>query len=134
MLSEYARERKLFSLETAVHKMTGMPAQRLGLRDRGLVQAGFVADLTIFDPATVRDESTYPDPHRDPTRVVGEVHQDRALAVVTPRVSHTHLDDNRLELAGGDGDRLPSHDSHPGRVARRIEVPVERVLVPVDQR
>ena len=69
MLSEYARERKLFSLETAVNKMTGMPAQRLGLRDRGLVQAGFFADLTIFDPATVRDESTYPDPHRYPAGI-----------------------------------------------------------------
>lgn len=67
VLSEYARERRLFSLETAVNKMTGMPAQRLGLRERGLVQPGYFADLTVFDPRTVKDESTYPDPHRYPS-------------------------------------------------------------------
>jgi N-acyl-D-amino-acid deacylase len=69
VLGEYARERKLFSLETAVHKMTGMAAARLGLRDRGLVQPGTFADLTVFDPATVKDESTYADPHRYPTGI-----------------------------------------------------------------
>jgi N-acyl-D-amino-acid deacylase len=69
VLSEYARERRLFSLETAVNKMTGLPAQRLGLRERGLVQQGYFADLTVFDPRTVKDESTYPDPHRYPTGI-----------------------------------------------------------------
>jgi N-acyl-D-aspartate/D-glutamate deacylase len=69
VLGEYARERKLFSLETAVHKMTGMAAARIGLPQRGLVQPGYFADLTVFDPATVRDESTYPDPHRYPTGI-----------------------------------------------------------------
>ena len=69
VLGEYARERKLFSLETAVNKMTGMAAERLGLRDRGRVQPGYFADLTVFDPATVKDESTYPDPHRYPSGI-----------------------------------------------------------------
>ena len=69
VLGEYARERRLFSLETAVHKMTGMAAARIGLRERGLVQPGYFADLTILDPATVKDESTYADPHRYPTGV-----------------------------------------------------------------
>src|SRR5215470_2696422 len=69
VLGEYARERRLFSLETAVHKMTGMPAARLGLSDRGVVRAGAVADLVVFDPATVKDESTYPDPHRYPSGI-----------------------------------------------------------------
>jgi len=69
VLGEYARERKLFSLETAVSKMTGMPAARLGLRDRGLVEPGHFADLTVFDPAAVKDESTYPDPHRYPSGI-----------------------------------------------------------------
>ena len=69
VLGEYARERKIFSLETAVAKMTGMAAARIGLRERGLVQPGYFADLTIFDPATVKDESTYPDPHRYPTGI-----------------------------------------------------------------
>jgi len=69
VLGEYARDRKLFSLETAVHKMTGMPAARLRLERRGLLREGFAADIAVFNPATVRDESTYPDPHRYPTGI-----------------------------------------------------------------
>ena len=69
VLGEYARERKLFSVETAVHKMTGMAAARIGLRERGLVQPGYFADLTVLDPATVKDESTYAEPHRYPTGI-----------------------------------------------------------------
>ncbi len=69
VLGEYARERKLFSLETAVHKMTGMPAARLRLRDRGLLRPGHAADLALFDPATVKDEATFADPHRYPTGI-----------------------------------------------------------------
>ncbi|HKC99089.1 MAG TPA: amidohydrolase family protein, partial [Methylomirabilota bacterium] len=67
VLGEYARRQKLFSLETAVHKMTGMPAARLRLADRGLVREGYAADLAIFDPRTVRDESTFAEPHRYPS-------------------------------------------------------------------
>ena len=69
VLGEYAREQRLFPLETAVHKMTGMCAARLRLRDRGLVREGCAADLTIFDPRTVKDESTFPQPHRYPTGI-----------------------------------------------------------------
>jgi N-acyl-D-amino-acid deacylase len=69
VLGEYARERGLFSLETAVHKMTGMPAARLRLKNRGLLAAGYAADITVFDPLTVKDESTYADPHRYPTGI-----------------------------------------------------------------
>jgi N-acyl-D-aspartate/D-glutamate deacylase len=69
VLGEYARDRRLFSLETAVHKMTGMPAARLRLRDRGLLRPGFAADLAVFDLATVKDQSTYADPHRYPTGI-----------------------------------------------------------------
>ncbi len=69
VLGEYTREQKLFSLETAVHKMTGMCAQRLRLRDRGLVREGHAADLALFDPLTVRDEATFAEPHRYPTGI-----------------------------------------------------------------
>ncbi len=69
VLGEYARERRLFSLETAVQKMTGMPAQRLGFKDRGLVREGWAADLTVFDPTAVKDEATFADPHRYPTGI-----------------------------------------------------------------
>jgi N-acyl-D-amino-acid deacylase len=69
VLGEYARDRGLISMETAVHKMTGMAAERLRLRDRGVLREGFAADVTVFDPRTVKDESTFPDPHRYPTGI-----------------------------------------------------------------
>jgi N-acyl-D-amino-acid deacylase len=69
VLGEYVRERKLFPLETAVHKMTGMPAARLRFRDRGLLRPGYAADVTVFDPATVKDEATFIDPHRYPVGI-----------------------------------------------------------------
>jgi len=69
VLGEYARDRGLMSMETAVHKMTGMAAGRLGLTDRGVLRDGMVADITVFDARTVKDESTYPDPHRYPTGI-----------------------------------------------------------------
>jgi len=52
-----------------VNKMTGMPAGKLRLKDRGLVRPGFAADLVVFDPVTVKDTATYADPHRHPTGI-----------------------------------------------------------------
>jgi N-acyl-D-aspartate/D-glutamate deacylase len=69
VLGVYCREKRLFSWETAVHKMTGMAATKLGLKDRGVLQTGRAADITLFDPATVRDEATFPDPHRHPVGI-----------------------------------------------------------------
>ena len=66
VLGEYARDRGLMSMETAVHKMTGMPAARMGFKDRGVLREGLAADVTIFDPAIVKDESTFSEPHRYP--------------------------------------------------------------------
>jgi dihydroorotase/N-acyl-D-amino-acid deacylase len=66
ILGQYVREEKLLTLETAVRKMTGLPAQRIGLTDRGLVRKGYFADLVIFDPATVADQSTYEESRRYP--------------------------------------------------------------------
>jgi N-acyl-D-amino-acid deacylase len=59
VLGRYCREEKLFSLPVAVHKMTGMPAQRFGLAGRGLIRKGFGADLVLFDPENIADTATF---------------------------------------------------------------------------
>lgn len=63
VLGRYARDEKLFSLEEAVAKMTSMPADRLGLTDRGRVTVGSRADLVAFDAETVRDRATFEAPY-----------------------------------------------------------------------
>src|SRR5882672_9461461 len=67
VLGRYVREEKVISLEQAVHKMTGMPAARLGLKQRGLLREGYAADLVVFNPDTVCDTATFEDPLRYPT-------------------------------------------------------------------
>ncbi len=69
VLGTYVRERGILGLEDAVRKMTSLPAQRVGLLDRGLVRPGMAADLVVFDPNTVTDTATYPDPHRYPVGI-----------------------------------------------------------------
>jgi N-acyl-D-amino-acid deacylase len=66
ILGELVREERWLGLEAAVHRMTGAPAARLGLADRGRIADGLAADLVLFDPATVRTPVTYDDPRRFP--------------------------------------------------------------------
>lgn len=73
VLGRYVREEKLLNLESAIHKMTLMPAERIGLCDRGRIAPGMVADLVVFDPASIRDEATFQDPHRYPTGIVSVI-------------------------------------------------------------
>jgi N-acyl-D-amino-acid deacylase len=69
VLGEYARDQRTLSLPQAVHKMTGLPAHRLGLRDRGVIRVGARADLVVFDPRRVADVATYEEPHRYPVGI-----------------------------------------------------------------
>jgi N-acyl-D-amino-acid deacylase len=69
VLGLYAREKRLFPLEQAVHKMTGLPAKRFGLVGRGIVADGLSADLVVFDFGEVGDEATYNEPLRPPSGV-----------------------------------------------------------------
>ena len=64
VLGQFCREEGLLDLTTAVHKMTGLPAATIGLRDRGLVRDGYAADLLLFDPQAVRDLATWDNPMR----------------------------------------------------------------------
>ncbi|HET7703285.1 MAG TPA: amidohydrolase family protein, partial [Candidatus Limnocylindrales bacterium] len=66
ILGQFVRDEALLGLEEAINRMTGMPAARLGLRDRGTIRDGAAADLVILDPATVRSDATIDDPTRDP--------------------------------------------------------------------
>ena len=66
ILGQFVREEALLSLEEAVHRMTGAPAARLGLEERGLLREGFIADVVVFDPATVRANATYDAPRQFP--------------------------------------------------------------------
>ena len=64
ILGRYVRDQRLLTLEQAIRKFTSLPAQRMGLRDRGTLRTGAFADITIFDPATVNDMATFENPHR----------------------------------------------------------------------
>jgi N-acyl-D-amino-acid deacylase len=69
ILGRYVRDEQLLTLPQAIHKMTGMPAKRVGLRDRGLLLAGAYADITIFDPKTVIDRATFEMPNQHPVGI-----------------------------------------------------------------
>ena len=64
VLAVYARDRQIVTLEDAIRKMSGFPAARLGLADRGIVRPGLKADLVVFDPAKVLDRATFERPHQ----------------------------------------------------------------------
>ncbi len=64
ILARYVRDEKLLTLEQAVHKMTGLSAARVNLRDRGVLRPGAFADITIFDPRRVRDRATFEQPNQ----------------------------------------------------------------------
>ncbi len=70
LLGHYCRERQVMPLETAIHKITSMPAARLNFLDRGVIRPGAIADLTVFDPDIVADQATFENPHQYPTGIL----------------------------------------------------------------
>jgi N-acyl-D-amino-acid deacylase len=69
VLGHFVRNRKLFSLEDAVRRITSLPAQRFGLKKRGTIREGAFADLVVFDPMTIDDKTTYTEPTREPAGI-----------------------------------------------------------------
>ena len=64
VLGHYVREEHVLGLEDAVRKMTSAATRRLGIRDRGILQEGFFADIAVFNPDTVIDHSTFENPNQ----------------------------------------------------------------------
>ena len=60
---------KILSMEEAIRKMTSFPAQKMGMRDRGMIRESMVADLVVFDPRTIADKATYNKPHQYPVGI-----------------------------------------------------------------
>jgi len=100
VLGHYVRERGLLSMVKAIEMMTGKPAAKLGLRDRGMLAPGMAADVVVFDQDMVADLATYQDPHQYPTGIhyvivngvvelEGEKHLDRRPGRVLARIGTT---------------------------------------------
>ena len=70
ILGKYVREEKLLTLEDAIRRMTSFPAQRLGLKYRGLIREGMCADIVMFNPDTVIDKATFEDAHQFPEGIL----------------------------------------------------------------
>jgi N-acyl-D-aspartate/D-glutamate deacylase len=69
VLGRYVRERKALTLEAAIHKMSGFPASRIGVADRGRLARGMAGDVVVFDPATVADTATFEQPFQYPVGI-----------------------------------------------------------------
>jgi N-acyl-D-amino-acid deacylase len=64
LLGHYVRENHDLTLQQAIHQLTGFPAANLSLKDRGLLKAGYYADIVVFDPGTIGERATYTEPHQ----------------------------------------------------------------------
>ena len=96
VLGRYVRDLGRLSLEQAIHKMTGLPAEHMGLTQRGKVAEGYIADLVLFDPAMITDRATTQTPHR-----------------LSEGVSDVWVAGRRVLQSG------INNDAFPGRVLRR---------------
>lgn len=101
VIGHYVRDERLIPLELAIRKMTGGPAKALRLRDRGLLQQGYRADITVFDPNDFRDEATYATPHRYPSGTRTTVIVNGTLVVENAK--HTGATPGAVLRRGADG-------------------------------
>ncbi|MCH6549321.1 MAG: D-aminoacylase [Proteobacteria bacterium] len=69
VLGKYSRDEGIIPLEEAIRRMTSLPAGNIQIRDRGRLAAGYFADVVVFDPATVSDHATFPEPHQYATGI-----------------------------------------------------------------
>jgi len=69
LFAKYVRDLELITVEDAVHRLTGFPADNLGLTDRGYLREGYFADIVLFDPDTIQDHATFENPHQYATGV-----------------------------------------------------------------
>jgi N-acyl-D-amino-acid deacylase len=102
VLGRYVREKGVLTLEEAVRKMTSMPAQRVGIHDRGILRPGMKADIVVFDPDTIIDNATFEKPHQYSTGVshvlvngvvvldAGKMTVERPGRVLKKRYVHTY--------------------------------------------
>lgn len=97
VLGRYVRDLELLPLELAIHKMTGLPAEHMGLSQRGKVAEGYIADLVLFDPDAIIDRATTQAPHR-----------------LSEGVSDVWVAGRRVLQSG------INNDAFPGRVLRRM--------------
>jgi N-acyl-D-aspartate/D-glutamate deacylase len=114
VLGRYVREQQALTWEDAVRKMTALPANTIGMVDRGFLAPGMAADVTVFDPATVIDRATYED--------AGQLSEGIRIVLVNGRIA---VRDGKV--TGEQGGRVLARDSHmPSRamtaVARRLKV------------
>lgn len=104
VLGRYVRERGILRVEEAVHKMTGLPAARLNLSQRGLLRTGYWADIAVWDAATVADTATYTAPHQYP------------VGITTVIVNGTVVINERGEQSGTLPGRILRHHERSGSV------------------
>jgi len=101
IIGHYVHDERLLPLEQAVYKMTGGSARALKLRDRGILDEGYRADIAVFDPADFRDRATYAEPHRYPTGARTTVIVNGV--VVVENATHTGATPGIVLRRGADG-------------------------------
>jgi N-acyl-D-amino-acid deacylase len=113
VIAHYVRDEHVLTLTQAIHKLSAMPAATLSLRDRGSLQAGYFADVVVFDPNTIQDHATYEKPHQLATGVEEVwVNGVRALRHEEPTgaASGRAVRGRAWTGAGGGGCRQSAHD------------------------